>query len=148
MTDHRNTGEFHKADPAWRRRMQGVLAATVVFGIGGLVALQLWLRRMSARMSRGDLFGFEHSLHQVLGVLCLLLGLTGLVFAIWLFKLAAATRAERRWPPSRMRTSADVRIRYLTSADSLVVQMKGGAIGLSIIALGLLGWGGWLLASA
>ena len=148
MKDHRGSGEYHKADPAYRRRMQWLLAAVVVFGIAGLVLLQAWLKSMGARMEQGDLFGFERSLHQVLGVLCIVLGVTGAAFAVWLFKLAAATRAERRWPPSNMRTSADVRIRYLTSADSLVAQMKGGAIGLALIVLCLLGWGGWLLGSA
>jgi hypothetical protein len=148
MKDQRSSAEYHKADPAYRRRMLIVLVATLVLGAIGLVYLHLWLERMGARMSQGDLFGFEHSLHQVLGVLCILLGLAGATFAVWLFRLAAATHAERRWPPSHMRTSADVRIRYLTSADSLVSQMKGGAIGLTLIVLCLLAWGGWLLATA
>jgi hypothetical protein len=44
-----------------------------------------------------------------------------------------------------MRTSSDVRIRYLTSADALVTQMRGGAYGLALLALALFAWGGWLL---
>ena len=144
MTDHRNSGEFHKADPAWRRRMQIVLGAAVVAGIGLLVLMQLWL----ARLAHGSAEQFQHSLHRGLGFLCLGLGLAGVVFAVWLFRLALATRAERRWPPSNMRTSADVRIRYLTSADSIVAQMKAGAVGLALVAIGLLGWGGWLLRAA
>jgi hypothetical protein len=47
-----------------------------------------------------------------------------------------------------MRTSADVRIRYLTSADTMVVQMKAGAFGLGLAALGLLGYGAWLMRAA
>jgi hypothetical protein len=149
MTDpQRNTGEFHKADPTYRRRMQILLVLVLVLGAAGLAALHFWLGRMGTRISAGDVFGFERSLHLVLGGVCLLLGVTAAAFATWLFKLAAATRAERRWPPSGMRTSADVRIRYLTSADSMVVLMKGGAIALALIALALLGWGAWLLKTA
>ena len=144
MKDHRNTGEYHKADPAWRRRMQVLLVLAAVAGIGLLAFLQFWL----ARIARSGAEGMERSLHSGLGALCLLLGLVALVFAVWLYRLAAATRAERRWPPSHMRTSADVRIRYLTSADSLVVQMKAGAFALGLAALGLLGYGAFLLRAA
>ena len=47
-----------------------------------------------------------------------------------------------------MRTSADVRIRYLTAADGLVVQMKVGAFALALLAAGLAGWGVWLVRLA
>ena len=144
MTDHRNSGEYHKADPGFRRRMQAVLAALVVAGIGLLAFLQWW----QARIARGGVDGMLRSLHSGLGIACILLGLVAAAFAAWLFRLAAATRAERRWPPSNMRTSADVRIRYLTSADSLVVQMKAGAFALGFAALALLGYGVWLLRVA
>jgi hypothetical protein len=43
-----------------------------------------------------------------------------------------------------MRTSADVRIRYLTSADSLVTQLKAGAFGLTLLAVALVSWAAWL----
>ena len=46
-----------------------------------------------------------------------------------------------------MRTSADVRIRYLTSADTLVGQLKGTAVALAMLALGLCVWAAWLLWS-
>ena len=141
MMDHRNTGEYHKADPGWRRRMQVLLAVVVAAGIALLVFLQLWL----ARIARVGSIDGQRALHQGLGAVCLALGLVAVAFAIWLFRLALATRAERRWPPSSMRTSSDVRIRYLTSADSIVVQMKAGAVALGLLALGLLGYGGWLL---
>jgi hypothetical protein len=144
MMEHRNTGEFHKADPAWRRRMQGLLVLSVLAGIALLGFLQWWL----ARSAHGGAEDMARALYTALGALCLLLGLVSAVFATWLFRLAAATRAERRWPPSHMRTSADVRIRYLTSADSLVVQMKAGAFALSLAALGLLGYGLFLLRAA
>jgi len=145
LTDQRNKGEFHRADPAYRRLMLGVLAVTVVVGIAALAALHFWLQRLGARVAAGDLFGYERSLHQVLGSLCIALGVASAVFAAWLFGLAARTRAERRWPPSNMRTSADMRIRYLTSADSLVAQMKGSAFVLALAAAGMAGWGIWLL---
>ena len=43
-----------------------------------------------------------------------------------------------------MRTSADVRIRYLTSADTLVTQLKAAALALGILALALCAWAIWL----
>jgi hypothetical protein len=144
MTDHRNSGEYHKADPGWRRRMQGVLVALVVAGIALLAFLQWWQARLAGSGSEGAVRG----LHWGLGILCIALGLVAAVFATWLFRIAAATRAERRWPPSHMRTSSDVRIRYLTSADSLVVQMRAGAIALVLAALALAGYGAWLLRIA
>jgi len=128
--------------------MQVVLAATVVLGIALLAALYFWLERQGARVGAGDLFGYERALRQALGGLCVLLGLGAAAFALWLFRLAAATKAERRWPPSNMRTSSDMRIRYLTSADLLVVQMKAGAFVLAIAALGLWGWAAWLVRGA
>jgi hypothetical protein len=139
MKDQRNTGEYHKADPAWRRRMQVLLVLSLAVGLGLLGLLHWWLARNAHAQ---DLM---RSLYIGLGAICLLLGLVAAVFAIWLYRLAAATRAERRWPPSHMRTSADVRIRYLTSADSLVAQMKAGVFVLCLAALGLLGYGAFLL---
>ena len=47
-----------------------------------------------------------------------------------------------------MRTSADVRIRYLTSADSLVTQLKATAIALGVLALLLCAWAVWLFWNA
>jgi hypothetical protein len=124
--------------------MQLLVVASAIAGVGLLGFVQWWL----ARVARDGAEGMERALHSGLGVLCLLLGLVAAVFATWLFRLAAATRAERRWPPSQMRTSADVRIRYLTSADSLVTQMKAGAFALSLAALGLFAYGAWLLRVA
>ena len=144
MTDQRNSGEYHKADPGWRRRMQALLALLVVAGVGLLAFLQWW----QARIARSGADGMVRALHSGLGVLCIVLGIVAAAFCAWLFRLAIATRAERRWPPSHMRTSADVRIRYLTSADSLVVQMKAGAYALGFAALALVGYGAWLLRVA
>ena len=123
--------------------MQLALAATVVVGIGALVALHFWLGGL--RADAGDVGAYQQALARVLAVVILVLAFFAAVFAAWLFRLAAATRAERRWPPSAMRTSSDVRIRYLTSADALVTQMKGGALALGLLALGLAAWGAWLL---
>jgi len=142
LTEQRNNGEFHRADPSWRRLMQWLLAATVLVGIGALVGLQMWLADVEAHHKVGEL---GTSLSHVLAVLCIALALVAAAFSVWLFRVAAATRAERRWPPSGMRTSADVRIRYLTSADALVSQMKAGAFALAVVAAALLAWGTWLL---
>ena len=148
MSDQFNKGEFHRADPAYRRQMKVLLAATVVIGLLLLVALHFWLAKLGASAARGDLFGYERWLHRLLGGLCLMLALTSAGFALWLFRISAATRTERRWPPSSLRTSADVRIRYLTSADSLVTQMRAGAFALLLLALGLGGWALWLFRSS
>ena len=148
MKDQRDNGELHRADPAYRRRMQVLLAITVVLGLAVLAALYFWLERQGSRVSAGDLFGYERSLRQALAGLCIVLGLAAAAFALWLYRLANATRAERRWPPSHMRTSSDMRIRYLTSADLLVVQMKLGAFALALAALALVAWAAWLLRTA
>ena len=146
MKDQRNNGEFHRADPAWRRRMQVLLVAITIAGIAAVVALNLWLARMASHGPGGPgAPDYQHSLYVLMSGLCLALGLSAAVFAIWLFRAAAATKAERRWPPSSMRTSADVRIRYLTSADALIAQMRAGAFALAVLAVGLFGWSVWLL---
>ena len=44
-----------------------------------------------------------------------------------------------------MRTSADVRIRYLTSADSFVAQLRAGAFAIGLISVLLVAGGIWLL---
>ena len=125
--------------------MQLLLAAIVLLGAGALVALQMWLGGL--RTQGGDIAAYQRTLAEVLAGVTFVFAFVAAVFAAWLFRLAAATRAERRWPPSAMRTSSDVRIRYLTSADALVSQMKGGAIGLALLAIGLAAWGAWLLRS-
>jgi hypothetical protein len=140
VKEQRSNGEIHRADPARRRHMLWLLAATVVVAAAGLFALHKWLA-----MPHGDPAATHRLLAQVLAMLCFGLALVGAAFSAWLFRLASATHAERRWPPSSMRTSSDMRIRYLTSADALVTQMKGGAIALALLALGLAGWGVLLL---
>ena len=140
MKDQRNDGEFHRADPARRRQVQWLLAATLLLGVGGIAWLLAWMGR-----THGDPAAFANALTRSLGVPCVVLALAGVALATWLFRLAAATRAERRWPPSSMRTTSDVRIRYLSSADALVAQMKGGAIELGLLSLALGALGAWLL---
>jgi hypothetical protein len=140
VKEQRSNGEFHRADPARRRHMYWVLVATVVLAAVGLFALHKWLA-----MPHGDPASTHRLLAHVLAMLCFGLALVGAAFAVWLFGLASATHAERRWPPSSMRTSSDVKIRYLTSADALVMQMKAGAIALALLALALTAWGVLLL---
>lgn len=145
MSEQRQNGEYHRADPVYRRQMQVFLALTIVVGIGALVALQFWLRKLGATAGQGDPFALANWLNRLLGGLCLLLGVTAAGFAQWMYRIAMASKAERRWPPSSMRTSADIRIRYLTSADSLVAQLRGSAIALGLLALLLIAWAAWLL---
>jgi hypothetical protein len=138
-------GDFHRADPGYRRQMQFFLVLTLVLGIVVLVALQLWLRKLGANARFGDLASYQSWLHWLLAGLCVVLGTAAAGFSLWLYRMAQASRVERRWPPSSMRTSADVRIRYLTSADSLVGQLKSAALTLAVLAIGLCAWAGWLL---
>ena len=144
MSSPGNNGEFHRADPGYRRQMQVVLGITVVAGLALLAALHWWLQELGASASQGDLFGYEQWLNRLLAGLCLMLAAAAGGFSVWLFGMARATRRERRWPPSSMRTSGDVRIRYLTSADSLVSQMSAVAIALVVLALLLTAWAIWL----
>lgn len=142
-----SNGEFHRADPAYRRQMQLVLVATIVLGALAVVGLWLWLQKLGANARFGDLYAYESWLHRLLGGLCLVLGSAAAGFAVWLRRTALASRAERRWPPSGMRTSADVRIRYLTSADTLVTQLLGASWALAALAVALGGWAIWLFVA-
>lgn len=141
-------GEFHRADPAYRRRMQLFLWITILLGGLAVVGLHLWLRRLGASAQFGDLFLYQAWLHRLLGALCLVLGVGAAAFAAWLRGMALASRAERRWPPSGMRTSADVRIRYLTSADTLVTQLLAASVALGALAVALCGWAIWLFIAS
>ena len=144
MAGQDRQGEVHRADPAYRRQMQFVLVATIVVGAAAIFALQWWLRRLGAHAGAGDLLAYQGWLNRLLGGLCLVLAASAAVFAAWLRSTARDTARERRWPPSAMRTSADVRVRYLTSADALVWQLRGGAIVLAVMALLLGAWAVWL----
>lgn len=148
MSEQRNSGDFHRADPAYRRQMQIWLGATCVIGVLALVGLQLWLRSLTAAAAHGDLSTYQAWLHRILAGLCLVLAATAAGFGQWLYRMARASKRERRWPPASMRTSADVRIRYLTSADSLVVQLKAAALVLAALALILGAWAVSILRSA
>ena len=144
MAQPGNNGEFHRADPAYRRQMQIWLAVTIVAGVAALVTLQWWLARIGSSARVGALFSYQEWLNRLLAGLCLLLGASSAGFAQWMYRMATASAAERRWPPGSMRTSADVRIRYLTSADSLVTQLRGTAVALALLAVALCGWAVWL----
>ena len=144
MGNEDRQGDFHKADPAYRRQMMVLLAIVVVIGAAALVGLQFWLTKLGARANAGDLLGYETWLNRLLAGLCLLLAASAAGFGVWLMRTAQATRLERRWPPSSMRTSSDVRIRYLTSADALVTQLQGAVVVLFVLAALLGGWAIWL----
>ncbi len=147
MHDQDRQGEFHRADPAYRRQMQLALALTIVLGTVALLALRWWLARLGAHAGTGDLETYETWLHRLLAGLCLVLAAAAAGFGQWLYRTARATAQERRWPPTAMRTSSDVRIRWLTSADALVTQLRGGAFALFALAIVLAGWSVWLFRS-
>ena len=124
--------------------MQMLLVVIALLGLGAVAALHWWLSGLTGA-SAGAMPDYQQALQRVMGGVCMAFGLAAAAFAFWLFRIAAAARAERRWPPSSMRTSADVRIRYLTSADALASQMRAGALVLALLAAALIGWSAWLL---
>ena len=140
--DQPNTGEIHRADPGYRRMMWRWFAVAVVGGVVALVSLNLWMESMRGS---ADFFAW---LQRVLAGVCLLFAALAAASGLWLRGLAAATARDRRWPPTAMRTSQDVRVRYLTSADALVAQFRAGAWGLFAAAAALAAWAAWLLLQA
>jgi hypothetical protein len=137
-----NDGEIHRADPAYRRMMWRWFAVAVVGGIIALVSLQFWMAGMRGSAS------FHVWLQRVFAGVCLLFAALAAGSGLWLRGLAVATARDRRWPPAAMRTSQDVRVRYLTSADALVAQFRAGAWGLFAAAAALAAWAAWMLLYA
>lgn len=147
MSQPRQEGEIHRADPAYRRQMWAWFAFTVVAGALVLFALDRWLDTLRAGMAADQGRDFALWLHRLFAGLCVLFAIAAVAFGTWLRRLAAATQRERRWPPSTMRTSSDVRVRYLTSADALVGQFRGGSVALFALATCLVAWAAWLVMS-
>jgi hypothetical protein len=104
MGEQDRQGEIHRADPAYRRQMQAVLAATVVLGVAGIIGLEWLLHRVASQGGASAFLAYEAWLNRLLAGLCLLLAVAAGAFALWLHGLARATAAERRWPPASMRT--------------------------------------------
>jgi hypothetical protein len=148
MTESRHSGEFHHADPAYRKQMMMGLVLSVVVGAIFLFALQRWLGHLSATVGATDPFRMLVWLQRILAGLCLLLAAAGGGFALWIYRAAKQTRLERRWPPNAMRTARDVRIRYLTSADALVSQLMALALGLTLFSVLVAAFALWLLRPA
>ena len=145
MTEPRHSGEYHHADPAYRKQMLALLAACVVIGGISLFALQQWLNHLSATVGGSDPYLMLVWLQRILAGVCLLLAAIGIGFAIYVHRIGKQVRLERRWPPSTMRTTRDVRIRYLTSADALGSQLTVLVVALVLFSLVLIGYGFWLL---
>jgi hypothetical protein len=144
MSQPRQEGEIHRADPAYKRQMWAWFAFTVVAGAVVLFALDRWLDALRAGMAADQGVTFGLWLQRITAGLCVMFAVAAAVFGLWLRRLAEATRRERRWPPSSMRTSSDIRVRYLTSADALVLQFRVGAAILFVLATLLLAWAAWL----
>lgn len=147
MTEPRQSGEFHHADPAYRKQMVVCLVASIVVGVLLLFALQQWLGHLATTFG-GDPDQMRAWLQRIFVGVCLLLAATGFGFAAYIHRVAKQTRQERRWPPIGMRTTRAVRIRYLTSADALVSQLMLSAAALAITSLIVLGYALWLLRTA
>jgi hypothetical protein len=145
MNQPRQEGEIHRADPAYRRRMWAWFAFSVVAGAIALFALQYWLGTLRAGMGADNGQAFSMWLHRLLAGLCVMIAVAAIAFGAWLRRLGEATRRDRRWPPLAMRTSSDVRVRYLTSADALVTQFRTGSVVLFVLAALFLAWAAWLV---
>ena len=148
MTESRHSGEYHHADPAYRRQMMMGLAMSVIVGAVFLFALRYWLSHLSATVGATDPFRMLVLLQRILAGICPLLAAVGGGFALWIYRAAKQTRLERRWPPTAMRTARDVRIRYLTSADALVSQLMALVIGLALFSALVAAFALWLMRSA
>jgi hypothetical protein len=145
MTEPRHSGEYHHADPAYRKQMLALLVACIVIGGIFLFALQQWLSHLSATVGGSDPYRMLVWLQRILAGVCLLLAASGFGLAVYVHRVGKQVRLERRWPPSAMRTTRDVRIRYLTSADALVSQLMFLAAALVLFSLVVMGYGFWLL---
>ena len=145
MSQATENGDIHHADPAYRRSMRAWLMASIVGGAALLVVLNVWLNRLYSTLARADLVSYQVWMNRLLAGMCLLLGIGMAVFGIWLQGMARQSRRERRWPPRSMKTSTDIRIRYLTSTDAFVRQLQTAAWALWLLAVALTGWAGWLL---
>jgi hypothetical protein len=148
MSQPRQEGEIHRADPALKRQMRIWLAVTAIGGLVLLVALDRWLDSLRSGAGADQGYNLYVWLQRLTAGLCVLFATMAVAFGVWLRRLADQTRKERRWPPSAMRTSSDVRVRYLTSVDSLVSQFRAGAIILFVFATLLVAWAAWLLLGA
>jgi hypothetical protein len=145
MTEPRHSGEYHQADPAYRKQMIVLLVACVVIGAIFLFALQQWLSHLTATLGGSDPYRMLVWLQRILAGVCLLLAASGIGFAVYIQRMGKQARLERRWPPSAMRTTRDVRIRYLTSADALVSQLMVLAVALVVFSVVVIGFAFWLL---
>ena len=145
MGQPRQEGEIHRADPAYKRQMWGWFFFTVAAGAVVLFALDRWLDTLRAGMAVDQGYAFAVWLQRLTAGLCVVFATAAVAFGVWLRRLAAATQRDRRWPPNNMRTSSDIRVRYLTSADALVTQFRAGAAVLFVLATLLLAWAAWLL---
>jgi CHASE1-domain containing sensor protein len=103
------------------------------------------LNRLYSTLLHSNIDAYQRWMDRLLAGLCLLLGIGMAGFGLWLQRMARQTRLERRWPPSAMKTSTDVRIRYLTSADAFVQQLLAAVWLLWFLAFALAAWAGWLL---
>jgi len=140
--------EFHRADPGYRRRMQIWLLASTLGASLLLVALWWWLDRLNTTLLVSNIDDYQRWMARLLSGLCLLLGVGTATFGLWLRRIAQETLMERRWPPSGLKTSSDVRIRYLTSADTFVQKLQASVWVLWFLASALILWGCWLLLAA
>ncbi|MGH8030054.1 MAG: hypothetical protein ACREO3_08980, partial [Arenimonas sp.] len=104
MSQPRQEGEIHRADPAYRRQMLVWFAFTVVVGSLALFALDRWLDSLRAGITTDQGYAFGVWVHRLIAGLCVAFAAAAVTFGVWLRRLASATQRERRWPPSAMRT--------------------------------------------
>jgi hypothetical protein len=145
MNQPRQEGEIHRADPALKRQMRVWLAVTAIAGVVLLYALDRWLDSLRTNSGADQGYHLYLWLQRLTAGVCVLFATMAVAFGVWLRRLAGVTSRERRWPPSAMRTSSDIRVRYLTSVDALVNQFRAGAVVLFVLAAVLVAWAAWLV---
>lgn len=135
---------MHKADPAYRRILLVWLLGSALVGACLLLGLHAWLRHLETTVGRTDVDLYYHWLSRTLAGVALMFAAASLAAGIRLQRLAAASLRDRRWPPLDFRSGSDIRIRYLTSADAFIGNLKLGAYGLFALAAALALWAAWL----
>jgi hypothetical protein len=147
MSESRRNDEYHRADPAYRKRMLILLAVVFVAGSLGLFGLRAWLAGLSVSLARTDPVAYGLSLQYLLTGICLSLAATLAGFGLWLHRVAKAASLERRWPPSSMRTTVDIPVKRLKAADAMASRCRVMAAVLGVCVFALCAWAGVLLGS-
>lgn len=103
--------EIHPADLAYRRRSLRIIVAIALLCVVALWQLDAWLSELLRQLAQaGDSERTRRWLRGLLVALALLPSVPLWLLGRSLRRLAAAARAEQRFPPRAWRTLRDVRV--------------------------------------